>query len=227
MIGNGNVAIDVARMLVLTPEELAPTDTADHALEVLAASQRQRGRRRRPPRARTGRVHQPRAAGARRADRRRRDRRRGRARARARGARRAGRAGRDRAAQRRDPARVRRSRAVRASASASCCASSPLQSALMADERGHLGAVELVRNELVSTDGGRLRAQATEERETLAGRARLPRDRLPRHPAPARAVRRARRRDPERGRARARPRVGAGRSPASTWSAGSSAGPRA
>src|ERR1019366_2258663 len=38
VIGNGNVAIDVARMLVLAPEELAPTDTADHALEVLAAS---------------------------------------------------------------------------------------------------------------------------------------------------------------------------------------------
>jgi ferredoxin--NADP+ reductase len=38
VIGNGNVAIDVARMLVLTPEELAPTDTADHALEVLARS---------------------------------------------------------------------------------------------------------------------------------------------------------------------------------------------
>src|SRR5919202_2162999 len=33
VIGNGNVAIDVARMLVLDPEELAPTDTADHALE--------------------------------------------------------------------------------------------------------------------------------------------------------------------------------------------------
>ena len=38
VIGNGNVALDVARMLVLTPEELAPTDTADHALEVLARS---------------------------------------------------------------------------------------------------------------------------------------------------------------------------------------------
>ena len=33
VIGNGNVAIDVARMLVLDPEELAPTDTADHAIE--------------------------------------------------------------------------------------------------------------------------------------------------------------------------------------------------
>ena len=38
VIGNGNVAIDVARMLVLAPSELAPTDTADHALEVLAES---------------------------------------------------------------------------------------------------------------------------------------------------------------------------------------------
>jgi ferredoxin--NADP+ reductase len=33
VIGNGNVAIDVARMLVLDPGELAPTDTADHAIE--------------------------------------------------------------------------------------------------------------------------------------------------------------------------------------------------
>ncbi len=38
VIGNGNVALDVARMLVLAPSELAPTDTADHALEVLAQS---------------------------------------------------------------------------------------------------------------------------------------------------------------------------------------------
>jgi ferredoxin/flavodoxin---NADP+ reductase len=33
VIGNGNVAIDVARMLVLDPAELAPTDTADHAID--------------------------------------------------------------------------------------------------------------------------------------------------------------------------------------------------
>ncbi|HEY1716091.1 MAG TPA: FAD-dependent oxidoreductase [Solirubrobacteraceae bacterium] len=32
VVGNGNVAIDVARMLVLDPTELEPTDTADHAL---------------------------------------------------------------------------------------------------------------------------------------------------------------------------------------------------
>ena len=38
MVGNGNVAADVARMLALTREELAATDVADHALEVLADS---------------------------------------------------------------------------------------------------------------------------------------------------------------------------------------------
>ena len=35
VIGNGNVALDVARMLSLTRAELAPTDIADHALDVL------------------------------------------------------------------------------------------------------------------------------------------------------------------------------------------------
>jgi ferredoxin--NADP+ reductase len=39
VIGNGNVALDVARMLVLPPEELATTDAADHALASLARSQ--------------------------------------------------------------------------------------------------------------------------------------------------------------------------------------------
>src|SRR6202044_3160914 len=38
VIGNGNVAVDVARMLMLDAGELAPTDTADHALDVLARS---------------------------------------------------------------------------------------------------------------------------------------------------------------------------------------------
>jgi ferredoxin--NADP+ reductase len=38
VIGNGNVAIDVARMLVLDPGELAPTDTADHALDAFGAA---------------------------------------------------------------------------------------------------------------------------------------------------------------------------------------------
>ena len=38
VIGNGNVALDVARMLVLDPAELAPTDTADHALAAFAGA---------------------------------------------------------------------------------------------------------------------------------------------------------------------------------------------
>ena len=38
VIGVGNVATDVARMLALTEEELRCTDTADHAIEVLAKS---------------------------------------------------------------------------------------------------------------------------------------------------------------------------------------------
>jgi ferredoxin/flavodoxin---NADP+ reductase len=38
VIGNGNVAMDVARMLVLPREELEVTDTADHAIEALAES---------------------------------------------------------------------------------------------------------------------------------------------------------------------------------------------
>ncbi|MGV9864145.1 ferredoxin, partial [Rhodococcus koreensis] len=38
IVGNGNVALDVARILVTDPEILATTDLADHALEALRAS---------------------------------------------------------------------------------------------------------------------------------------------------------------------------------------------
>lgn len=38
VIGNGNVALDAARMLLLGPEQLARTDIADHALRALASS---------------------------------------------------------------------------------------------------------------------------------------------------------------------------------------------
>src|SRR5262245_37149015 len=38
VVGNGNVALDVARMLALTREELAPTDTTDEAIEAIVAS---------------------------------------------------------------------------------------------------------------------------------------------------------------------------------------------
>lgn len=39
VIGNGNVAVDVARMLALTATELRVTDTADHAIEALSNSE--------------------------------------------------------------------------------------------------------------------------------------------------------------------------------------------
>lgn len=39
VIGNGNVAADVARMLALTKAELSETDTADHAIEALPSSE--------------------------------------------------------------------------------------------------------------------------------------------------------------------------------------------
>ena len=38
VIGNGNVAVDVARMLALTKEELDPTDTTDAAIDAIAGS---------------------------------------------------------------------------------------------------------------------------------------------------------------------------------------------
>ena len=38
VVGNGNVALDVARMLALTEEELAPTDTTDPAIEAIVGS---------------------------------------------------------------------------------------------------------------------------------------------------------------------------------------------
>ena len=39
VVGNGNVALDVARILTSDPDDLATTDIADHALTVLRASQ--------------------------------------------------------------------------------------------------------------------------------------------------------------------------------------------
>ena len=114
VIGNGNVAVDVARMLVLDPDEVAATDTADHAVGPLSERPGARGDRARPPRPRAGRVHDARAARAGRADPRRHHRRPGRdgarpvQRALARGGGRA-----DQQAQRRSAARVRAARAAR------------------------------------------------------------------------------------------------------------------
>jgi ferredoxin--NADP+ reductase len=38
VVGNGNVAVDCARMLALTRDELAVTDTVDHAIDAIASS---------------------------------------------------------------------------------------------------------------------------------------------------------------------------------------------
>ena len=45
VVGNGNVALDVARILVTDPDVLATTDIADHALKVAARPRGRRGAR--------------------------------------------------------------------------------------------------------------------------------------------------------------------------------------
>jgi ferredoxin--NADP+ reductase len=166
VIGNGNVALDVARMLVLAPEELAPTDTADHALEVLAASRVSEvvilGRRgpaqaafTNPELLELGELADADVIV--------------------------------------DEAELERALAVTDTAAAeditsrrnveilrSYAARAPKghhkrivlrfllsPTAFVPDEHGRLGAVELVRNELVPSSTGGLRAAATDERETI------------------------------------------------------------
>jgi ferredoxin--NADP+ reductase len=167
VIGNGNVALDVARMLVLSPAELAPTDTADHALEVLADSHVREvvvvGRRgpaqaafTNPELLELGELSDVDVIV--------------------------------------DPDELDRALAVHDSDAGSDITSrrnveilrsyaerppsgrpkrivlrfllSPIS--LIPDGRDHLGAVELARNELVFAPGGSLRASPTEERETIA-----------------------------------------------------------
>jgi len=166
VIGNGNVAIDVARMLMLTSSELAPTDTADHALEVLAASRVREvvivGRRGPAQAAFTN--PELRELGEL-AD----------------------------ADVIVDPAELERALAVHDAAAESSQTArnnveilrdyatrapagkprrivlrfllSPLE--LIADDRGHVAAVEFVRNELTPDPDGALRAHATGERERI------------------------------------------------------------
>jgi ferredoxin/flavodoxin---NADP+ reductase len=166
VIGNGNVALDVARMLVLAPSELAPTDTGDHALHVLAASQVCEvvivGRRGPAQAAFTNpellelgeladadvivdRDELERALAVTDTD-----------------------AEADITARRnveilrdyasRAPAGHRKRIVLRFLLS---------PAAFLPDEQGRLGAVELIRNELVPAPGGGLRAQPTNERETI------------------------------------------------------------
>ncbi len=205
VIGNGNVALDVARMLVLAPAELAPTDTADHALEVLAASRVAEvvilGRRGPAQAAFTNPelLELGELAGA------------------------------DVIV---DPAELDRALAVEDAAAEQDITRrrnveilrsyaerapvghpkrivlrfllSPL--AFLPDERGRLGSVELVRNELVPAPAGGLRRPGHRGARDDPRRAGLPRDRLPRHVAAGRALRRASRRHPQPRRARPRSR---------------------
>jgi len=167
VIGNGNVALDVARMLVLAPSELAPTDTADHALEVLAHSHVNEvvvvGRRgpaqaafTNPELLELGELADAdvivdpqeleRALAV-------------------------------RDAQAEENATSRRNVEILRSYAERPPTGQPKRivlrfllspSALLAGEDGHLGGLELIRNELVLGDDGKLRAQASAERETLA-----------------------------------------------------------
>jgi ferredoxin--NADP+ reductase len=167
VIGNGNVAIDVARMLMLGADELAPTDTADDALEVLA-----RGRveevlvlgRRGPAQAAftnpelleldeladadvlVDRDELERALAVHDA------------------------ASEENATSRRNVEILRRYAEHTPTAGRKRIVLrflvSPLE--LIAGENGAVAAVELVRNELVAGPDGSLRAQPTDERETIA-----------------------------------------------------------
>jgi len=166
VVGNGNVALDVARMLVLAPEELAPTDTADHALEVLARSRVREvvilGRRGPAQAAFTNPelLELGELADA------------------------------DVIVDSDEPERALAVADAAAEEDITCrrnveilrgYAAQPAKghskrivlrfllspTAFVPDEHGHLGAVELVRNELVPAPGGGLRATPTDERETI------------------------------------------------------------
>jgi len=166
VVGNGNVALDVARMLMLAPAELAPTDTADHALEVLARSRVSEvvviGRRgpaqaafTNPELLELGELSEADVV--------------------------VDETELDRALAVSDPDAEADATSRRNIEIIRSYAERPLSgkrkrvvlrfllspTALLADEQGRLGAVELVRNELVPAPGGGLRAQPTDERETI------------------------------------------------------------
>jgi ferredoxin--NADP+ reductase len=165
VIGNGNVALDVARMLVLSHEELSRTDIADHALQALERSAVREvvvvGRRgpaqaafTNPELLELGELKGAEVIV--------------------------------------DPAELQRALALADPAVDKTSESnvrilrelaarpprgearrvvlrfllSPVE--LLADEHGRVGEVRLVRNELVAAPDGRLRAQATDEYETIA-----------------------------------------------------------
>ena len=165
VIGNGNVAVDVARMLALTSEEISPTDTTDEAIAAILGSGIEEivvlGRRGPAQAAFTTpelqELTRARGSGSRRRSRR------PRARSGERG--RAGGGHGARPSQRRGPARGRSPLRRRARRSASCSASASPRSRSWATDR--VEAVEVVRNELVADESGRIRAVPTDEREVI------------------------------------------------------------
>ena len=196
VIGNGNVAVDVARMLALTPEELAPTDTTDAAIEAFNDAGIREivmvGRRGPAQAAFTNPellelgelagadvIVDPADLEGARAD------------------------GHELRAEPRGAARVRGARAGGQ-------AEAP-RAALPASRRSRSRATSGSRRSSSSATGssrtsdGSLRAVADGERETLP-RPRLPERRLPRRRASGRPVRRAPRHDPERRAAASTPR---------------------
>ena len=220
VIGNGNVAVDVARMLALTDEELAPTDTTDAAIAAIVGSGIREivmlGRRGPAQAAFTPPELQElgELAGADVVV--------------------------DPADLELDPASeaaLEADRATRAAQRRASCASTPRASPRASRRRlllrfcvspvailgeGRVEAIEVVRNELVAGDDGQIRAVPTDEMRGDPVRPRPPQRRLPRRRAAGPAVPRGARRDPERGRPRDRRRR-RGRCAASTAPAGSSA----
>ena len=221
VVGNGNVAVDVARMLALTAER----DRADrHDGRGDRRDPRlgdPRDPRARPARPGAGRVHDAGAAGADRARRRRPRRRPGRPRARPGERGRARGRHRDRAPQRRPAARGRPATPPTGKPKTVVLRFGVSPVAILGD--GRVEAVEVVRNELVADASGRDPGRPDRRARGDPVRARAAERRLPGHGDAGHPVRRGPRHDQERRRPRARRRRRC-RSRASTAPAGSSAG---
>ena len=157
VIGNGNVALDVARMLALTRAEPEATDTTEPAIEAIASSGDRGDRRPRAPRAGLGRRDDARVAGVGRARGRRHRRRPGRARARPR---------------QRGGARGRQRRSF--AATSTCCASSPPASP-MASPAGSCFGFESRQPSSSGTVAWRLSSSCTTASWRMAKAASAPR----------------------------------------------------
>ena len=201
VIGNGNVALDVARMLALTgggaraDRHHGRRDRRDRLVG------HPRDRRARAPRARPGGVDVDRARRARRARGRGRRRRPGRARARSRERGRARRRVERRPAKRRDPARVR----VARTGGQATCRAAPVPRLARRDPRRGARRGRGDRPQPPRAGRSRIGSCGRDRRaRDDPVRDRLPQRRLPRRRSARGAVRRASRHDPERRGARPR-----------------------